>query len=309
MNKRIVITGGNGFIGGSLVGLLLRQGLKNILVVDRRMNVDIAVEQVQGDFSDKVFMESILLKDDIVCHFACTTIPSTSEANMAADVIENVAGTINLLEVCAANQVDKIIYLSSGGTVYGKADLGRSSRELDETNPMSAHGIMKITVEKYIHHFKAISGLAYCIIRASNPYGRQMNTMRPQGIVDVALYKAVNAEPLELWGDGEVVRDFFHIDDLVELLALIIKSPIADVVVNAGSSQPISVNKMIEVVREVTGRNLVVNRQPARGFDLAYSGLDISLAKKLYDWEPKIGLKEGLIKTFEKCYENPLRHN
>lgn len=309
MNQRIVITGGNGFIGSSLVQYLLLEGFSDILVVDRHVNPELEVEQVQGDFGEKIFMESILRMNDVVCHFACSTIPSTSEADMASDVVENVAGTINLLEACVKAEVCRIIYLSSGGTVYGANNLARPFSEADGAEPISAHGIMKLTIEKYIKHYQVTRGLEYCIIRASNPYGRKITTLRPQGIVDVALYKAMNGEELELWGDGTIIRDFFYVNDLVRLLRLVIESPVVNTVINAGSGESLSVNHVLDVVAKVTGKNLKVNRLPSRGFDVAFNVLNISLAKQLYGWQPEINIEKGLRKILDKYYENPLRDN
>ena len=155
---------------------------------------------------------------------------------------------------------------------------------------------MKYLIEKYIEIHHRLYGLNYTIVRASNPYGREVVGARKQGVIDIFFKKVLADEPIEIWGDGRVIRDYFHIDDLAALLLKIIKKPALNQTINAGSGQGISLNQLLKLINKITGKKLKVKYLPERNFDLSYNVLNISRAEKLYGWRPKISLKNGLKK-------------
>ena len=218
--NRIIITGGAGFIGSHLITALKNSGYKNLLVVDKNQPADRGVRFIKGDFSGS--LRRTIKNGDTIVHLACSTIPSTSEQNKEKDIMENVIGAVRLLENCRGKKLKNFIFLSSGGTVYGK--INRPAEETDAPQPINAHGLMKYLIEKYIEIHAQLYGLNYTIVRASNPYGREVVGARKQGVIDIFFKKVLADEPIEIWGDGRVIRDYFHIDDLTALLLKIIKN-------------------------------------------------------------------------------------
>jgi UDP-glucose 4-epimerase len=297
--QRIVITGGNGFIGLHLIEKLLARGYKNILTIDRSMEKH-KVRQIRADISNIKRVKGIIKKDDVIVHLACTTVPATSESRIIDDINENIVGSIRLLDVCASKKIRKFIFLSSGGTVYG--DHGEKKvRENDETNPINAHGLMKLTIEKYIMLLSYKSSLPYIIIRASNPFGRSV-IRSSQGVIDKFLHDAMKDGVIEVWGNGSVIRDFIYIDDLIELIVKTIESGKKNQIINAGTGRGASVNNAIKIISNVIGKRIKVKYKKRREFDLPYNVLDVSKAKRLFHWRPRYSVAKGVNIIYNKKY-------
>jgi len=294
IKNRIIITGGSGFIGSHLIEALKKNGYKNLVVIDKNKPTDKNISFIKGDFSANKILRNTIKNNDIIVHLACSTIPSTSEQNKEKDIMENVIGAVRLLENCRGKKLKNFIFLSSGGTVYGK--INRPAEETDAPQPINAHGLMKYLIEKYIEIHAQLYGLNYTIVRASNPYGRKVVGGIKQGVIDVLLKKTTDNQLIEIWGDGKVVRDYFHIDDLTALLVKIIKKPTLNQTINVGSGHGISINNLLKIIKKITGKKLKIKYLPGRGFDLPYNILNINKAKKLYGWRPKIGLEDGIKK-------------
>jgi len=302
MNKinRIVITGGNGFIGQNLVNGLLKAGYTNILIIDRAVKTS-RIKTIQEDFSDMSKMKKIIQKGDTVVHLACTTIPAYSEDDIIKDVDENIVGTIKLLNVCSEKKIEKFIFLSSGGTVYG--DHGKKSlKEDDKTNPFCAHGLMKLTVEHYINYFNLKYRLKYIILRVGNPFGR-IQVDKPQGVIDRYLIAARSNAAIEVWGDGNITRDFIFIDDLVNLIIKTIKSKIENQIINAGTGSGMSLKQIITEIKKIHGKNINVIYKKSRKFDLPYNVLNINKARKLLNWRPKYSTAQGIKIAYKRIKE------
>jgi UDP-glucose 4-epimerase len=291
--RRVVVTGGSGFIGRNLLARLMDDGFENILNIDRHVSEG-AITSVVSDFADMNLLRETLQPGDVVIHLACTTIPASSEVDKERDIQENVIGTLRLLEVCREKEVDKVIFFSSGGTVYG--DYG--NRPIPESacaRPNSAHGIMKLTIENYLRLYQDKYGLDYLIIRAANPYGRFDNYSKPQGAIDIFLKKALSGETIEIWGDGEAVRDYIHIDDLIGLIHAALAGDVRNEIINAGTGSGTSLNRALDIIKKSVHAEVRINYQPSRGFDVQSNILDITKAKALLDWQPKISLEEGIL--------------
>jgi len=294
IKNRIIITGGSGFIGSHLIEALKKNGYKNLVVIDKNKPTDKNISFIKGDFSANKILRNTIKNNDIIVHLACSTIPSTSEQNKEKDIMENVIGAVRLLENCRGKKLKNFIFLSSGGTVYG--NISKPAKETDAAQPSNAHGLMKYLIEKYIEIHHRLYGLNYTIVRASNPYGRKVVGGIKQGVIDVLLKKTTDNQLIEIWGDGKVVRDYFHIDDLTALLVKIIKKPALNQTINVGSGHGISINNLLKIIKKITGKKLKIKYLPGRGFDLPYNILNINKAKKLYGWRPKIGLEDGIKK-------------
>ena len=295
--KRVIVTGGNGFIGRHIVRRLKAAGNCEIVIVDKE-TTGAAIPTMCGSFGDRTFMKSVLHEHDMVLHLACSTIPATSEKDRKSDIGDNIAGSVELLEACVERRIARLIFMSSGGTVYGKHGAD-GARENSPTNPVSSHGVMKLAIEKYIAVFRALYGLPYVIIRASNPYGWTFERKKNQGIIDVALRKALKNETITIWGDGSVVRDFIYIDDLTEALYKIVKSDLTDEIINVGTGTGVSVNRILSAIEQTIGRTLQKEYVPERGFDVSSNVLNVQKVLTKLGWSPTTTIEEGIHKVYD----------
>ena len=298
---RAVVVGGNGFIGSHLVDALLADGWQ-VVVYDRapeRYRPPLArVEYVLEDLGNTSALSSVLPRSDVVFHLASTTIPKSSNDAPVFDIQSNLINTVRLLEVCVRSQVGKIVFLSSGGTVYG-VPMSLPVNEIHPTNPICAHGIVKLAIEKYVYLFNRLYGLGCTILRPSNPYGRRQNPAGKQGAVSVFLGSIAQDLPVTIWGDGEVIRDFFHVSDLARacLLAATLETP--SPIFNIGSGVGISLNQLLKVIESVIQKTFRVVYLPARPFDVPNIVLDVQRVGVEMNWTPGIALEKGILETWD----------
>jgi UDP-glucose 4-epimerase len=301
--KSLVI-GGNGFIGTNLVDALLRDGHK-VRVFDRYPSrfrePNAEVEYVYGDFGNHGEVHDIVQGIDFVFHLAYTTLPHTSNEDPVYDVRSNVIDTVQLLQECRLSKVSKVIFVSSGGTVYGIPQRTPITED-HPTDPICSYGITKLAIEKYLQLFHRLHGLEYVTARVSNPYGEQQNPNAKQGAVTVFLGNIARGQPITIWGDGEVVRDYIYIGDAASALAkaAYYQAPAGGPrTFNIGAGQGCSLNQLIQTMREVCDKPVEVKYTPSRPEDVPSNVLDIAKAKQWLDWQPQTELKEGLARTWE----------
>jgi UDP-glucose 4-epimerase len=245
---------------------------------------------------------------DVVYHLLWTTTAIHEVANRdpAADVQANLLPTIHLIEACRAAGAGRLVFTSSGGTVYGRTQTAPIP-ESHPTNPVSAYGVSKLAVEKYLQLFHHLHNLDYAIIRPSVPYGPYQNPLARQGAAAVFLYRVAKGLPLTIWGDGSVTRDYFYIADLVDALILAGSQPLgSERIFNIGGAEEVSLNQLIAYVEATVGRKAAVAYQPARDFDAPRVLLDTSHAQSVLGWQPKALMKDGLAKTWEWMQETIL---
>jgi UDP-glucose 4-epimerase len=196
----------------------------------------------------------------------------------------------------------RLVFTSSGGTVYGRL---RSTPVAEDhpLDPISAYGAAKVAAEKYIGLFRAQHGVDGRIARLANPYGTGQDAGKGLGAVTIFLDRALKGEPISIWGDGNVVRDYIHIADAAEALtrlSMVPTDPTAETpVFNIGSGEGRSLNEIIDEIRGLLGRPVTVHYDDARPFDVPVSVLDISRAKTKLDWRPQLSFKNGLSRTHE----------
>lgn len=296
----VLVIGGNGFIGSRLVAALRTRG-DETAVLDRfaaRLDMDWSgVRYFQGDFHDADVLDQALQGVDTVYHLASCTVPSTADADPIADIQGNLVGTHRLLEAMRERGVRRFCYFSSGGTVYGNPD-AVPVPETHALRPISSYGIVKVAIEQYLAMFQRKGWLDPVIIRPSNPYGPGQPARSIQGAVAVFLGKALAGEGIQIWGDGETVRDYIYIDDLIDLSLRAVDSG-RNAVFNAGSGSGISLNELCNCIRSVTGSALSVQYQPARAFDVREIVLDVARAREDLGWLPQVGIHDGIRRTWQ----------
>lgn len=303
---KILVLGGNGFIGSHLVDRLLREG-HEIRVFDRNPEIYRKplgdVEYYLQDFGNRVALASALKNIDIVFHLISTTIPKTSNDDPEFDVTSNLVETISLLKLCVEEKVRKVVYLSSGGAVYG-IPLTLPIAEDAPKNPQSSYGITKLTVEKYIELFHRLYELDYVIIRPSNPYGERQNPNGGQGVIAVFLGKIAKGQAVDIWGDGHVIKDYIYIEDLIDGIYRAVFMNTENRIFNLGSGTGVTINLILDVITELTKVPIYTNYIALKKFDVPNIYLDISRAYAELSWESRTSLKDGIARTWRFIKQN-----
>ncbi len=250
-----------------------------------------------GDFLNQNDLRSALSGVDVVFHLVSSTVPKTSNEHPAIDLQENVAATLGLLDqIIRLPTPPRLIFLSSGGTVYGVPQVIPIS-ETHPTEPLCAYGVGKLSIEKYIALYHHLHGIDYCILRLANPYGEFQSGRNGQGVIPVFLSRALKNETLQIWGDGEVVRDYFHIDDLSRALVRVVHSTGSQRFFNIGSGEGHSLNDLIAKIRCLLQKEVPCQYLSARACDVPVNVLDIQRAHQHLGWKPLISLDDGLLRT------------
>jgi UDP-glucose 4-epimerase len=295
-----LVLGGNGFIGSHLVDQLLAEGHK-VRVFDKNEEYYrkpiASVDYQYGDFGNRGLLMEALANVDIVFHLISTTLPKTSNDDPAFDVQSNVIETLFLLEQCITQKVKKIIFISSGGTVYGKPSV-LPIPENSPTDPECSYGITKLAIEKYLYLYWFLHRLDYCVLRLANAYGERQRPTATQGVIPVFLERALRNHEIVVWGDGSVIRDYVYVTDIASALLKALTYSGDMKVFNIGSGQKYSLKEVIQLIERVTGQPLKVKYTEGRSFDVPINVLDVSRAKRYLNWTPTVSLFEGITRMY-----------
>jgi len=294
-----LVLGGAGFIGKHLCRALVAAGhtVKSCDLPPAAGNSWPVIEGVTwlaGDIARAESMLVALADAEIVFHLVSTSIPKTSNDDPHADLQKNVAASLRLFDaIVGLPRPPRILFVSSGGTVYG---IPRSIPipEDHPTDPLCAYGVGKLAIEKYLALYGHLHRLDYRILRMANPYGPEQPLSRGQGVIPVFLSRALRGESLEIWGDGSVVRDYFHVDDLCAALLAAMDYGGPERTFNIGSGSGCSLNDLIAIISRLLGRDVVCRYLPGRACDVPVNILDISRAVTHLGWQPRVPLDQGL---------------
>lgn len=303
---RIILLGAAGFIGTNLVIELAKNPENEITVVDRNRdffknisdlnipNLDIIESELTMDSDYEKLVES----QDLVYHLISTTVPTTSNQHISEELKANVVLSANLFEACVKQNAKKIVFISSGGTVYGK----ESKCPLNEktpTNPITSYGIQKVSIEKLLYLYNYMYGLDYRIIRLANPYGPYQRPNGVLGAVTTFTYKALRNEEIQVYGDGSVVRDFIYIDDAVRGIQKIVEGTDRHHTFNLGCGYGTSIKQVLDTIGRTLNIRLNVKYTEARKVDVPVNYLDIKRFETAYGALNPISLEDGVKRTAE----------
>jgi UDP-glucose 4-epimerase len=304
---KVLITGGAGFIGSNIADLLIENGHKAVILDNlssgKKENVHKKALFYKADISDAKKLAEIFSKEkpQAVIHNAAQIDVRKSVADPYYDAQINILGSLNVLNECVKNKAKKIIFASSGGTIYGEC--GRAAPdEKSFPNPLSPYGIAKHSVENYIKFYGSVYGLKYSILRYGNVYGPRQDPCGEAGVVAIFAGKMLNAEEIFVFGDGKQTRDYVFVEDVANAnLKALTKGD--NEIINIAANKTTSVNELVKIMSKAAGYSKKPVYKPKRAGELFKSFLNIKKARKILAWQPQTDIKSGLLKTL-KYFEN-----
>lgn len=305
---KLILTGASGFIGGALVDRLINgtAGMEPG-AIRALVSGPAGIRSLAGRFPG---LRTISMQDpavplheafsgcDTFLHAGWSTVPSTAEADPLADLRTNVAGGVQLIEAAAAAGVRRIVFLSSGGTVYGEP-LRLPIPEEHPTDPMNSYGAGKLSLEHYLAVRSTHHGIEHVILRPSNVYGRSSVHGRPQGVVEHWMMALIRSLPQHTWNDPRMVRDYLFIDDLLDAIEASLHRPLQSHVFNVGTGIGTSLERLAALMGAVTGCAMDLRMEPHSGPVVGANVLDASRIAAQWGVVPRISLEEGLARTWK----------
>ena len=294
---RYLITGGTGFVGRSLARVL-QAGGDEVIFATRGRHQDAKLHSwVEYDLRDRSTIANIIeARPHGVFHLAWSTTPGSAESDPASDVHINLAGTLALFQELSKTMPVPVVFISSGGTVYGVADT-LPIVESHPLRPIGIYGITKATTEQYALNFRERTNLDVRIARLSNPFGAHQSAAKLQGAASIFARKIILREPITIWGDGTIVRDYVDVDDASAALAAIMRMPSdmteADPIFNIGSGEGLSLNALLDAVSSVSSIKPNVSYTAHRSFDIPANVLSVDRIRNATGWKPR-SVREAL---------------
>jgi len=306
--RRVLVTGGAGFIGSHVADAYLAAG-DDVWIVDdlssgRLSNVPSGAELIELDIRDAEVRT--LFRDvrfDIVNHHAAQIDVRASVLDPAKDAGINLLGLLNLTEAAYEVGTSRIVYVSSGGVVYGEPEQVPTPETAPKL-PLSPYGVTKLGGEFYLNYYRVVRGLEYVALRYSNVFGPRQDPHGEAGVVAIFCNRLLNGEPLTIFGDGEQTRDYVYVKDVVAANMLASNADMGDGsgldarAFNVGTGVGTSVLGLADTLEGIAGNSLPRNHEAARPGELRHSTLDSSLIRSR-GWSPAFTLEQGLRETYD----------
>lgn len=300
---KILIFGGTGFLGVNLVEYLVKHEY-HVTVYSREESISKfdkydwrkKVEFIVGVFSEENNFDEIISGYDVIIHLISASVPSIM--NPLLDINAVVIPTLRLLDACVMKNISRVIYFSSGGTVYGIPQNIPIS-EQSFLNPISSYGTHKLIIEKYLEMYKKNYNLNYITVRLSNPYGKGQRAFSNQGLIANVLGNYFAGRETIIYGDGNVVRDYIYVDDVMRAIDELILYGGKECIFNIGSGKGYSINEIIGLIENILGDSIIKRKIAGRRQDVPINILDINKIMSETDWQPKIDIESGIRKVIE----------
>lgn len=302
---RTLVLGGCGFIGSHVAESLFAAGHQVSVFArpnaDRRNleSLQESVEFIAGDFLNAEDIRRAVSDAEVVIHLVGSTLPGSSLDNPVFDIQTNVVASVSLFKACVEAKVKKVVYVSSGGTVYGvpKADLINEGHTLDPINP---YGLSKLSVEKYLGIYSYQYGIDHTVLRLSNPYGSRQRPGSGQGVIASWMDCIRHGRAIEIWGDGSTVRDYLTVGDAASAIVLAAESTSCSSILNVGSGQGHTLSQVLGLVEDAAGQPARIVRRDVRKVDVPRNVLDVTLIRKELEWVAKTSLAQGVEEMWQE---------
>jgi UDP-glucose 4-epimerase len=314
--ERVLITGGAGAVGSNLADQIVRAGASEVVILDnfvrgRRDNLAWAeangpVQVVEGDICDRKLVDELTAGIDVVFHQAALPSVPRSVQDPLTSNATNVTGTLNVLLAARDEEVRRVVFASSS-SVYG-ANPELPKREDMATLPIAPYAVAKLAGESYCRSFTHVFGLETVALRYFNVFGpRQDPLSQYAAVVPNFITAALDGTDPVVFGDGEQSRDFTYIDNVVEANVCAMNADdVAGSTFNIAAGERTSLNRLIELIAEITRRPLNPRHEPPRPGDVRHSEADVARAEKELGYRPVVSLEEGLRRTIETYGASPL---
>jgi len=236
-----------------------------------------------------------VLDDATVYHLVSSCRPSQHTESAANELVADVASTVRYLELTRARKL-RWVFVSSGGTVYGP-NAPCPTLEDAPPHPICSYGLVKLTLENYFALYKRLHGTDFVVARVSNPYGPWQDPSRGQGVVAAMIYKVLTGQRVEIWGDGENIRDYIYVDDAISGLLAVASCGRSGEVYNIGTGIGSSINQLTTIISKILGKNISLEYVESRTVDVKKNVLDSSKLSTAFDWHPRTDLETGIAET------------
>jgi UDP-glucose 4-epimerase len=294
----VLLIGGNGFIGSHILDALLR--------TDTQVSVlDVFPEKYRSPLSDvryfpgsfwdtKALEDSLEHKPDVVIHLANSRL-SVGETGLPQSDLHDLNSSVMLFELCIKYGVKKIVFMSTGGKIYGVTDR-LPINESQPTNPLGSYAITKLAIEKYLLSLSYYFGISAIIVRPSNPFGIRQSPTGVQGAIPIFAWRILHQQPITIWGDGSALRDYIDVRHVARFCAMAATRECSGIF-NLGSGVGVSTLELVDQLAETLQIAPIIQREPARKFDVPAIILDSTRAKQQFNWNPETNLRTGLIEV------------
>lgn len=300
--KKVLITGGAGFIGSHIIEVLKKEDC-DITVLDNlhtglRANVPENVRLIEMDIRDKCVIDIFeRYQFDVVLHLAGQTMVNVSVDAPFYDADVNIMGTMNILESCRKTGVKRIVFSSTAAT-YGDIE-EVPIREEFSVNPLSFYGLSKLTVEKYLKLYHDLYGLEYVILRYANVYGERQGDGGEGGVISIFTKKIAKDESFVIHGDGKQTRDFVYAGDVARANWYAANTEYCNTIYNVSTNSETSIRELVDLLESASGKTIDRQYGERREGDIYRSVLDNSKIVTNLNWRPMINLQEGLKRTYD----------
>lgn len=313
---KVVITGANGFVGRALLRRLVDGAASPLATMPAGVVDTVAVvrstssaEELRADFphvrvevvkdTRTDALQEVLIGTDAVVHLAWSSVPVSANLDPLADLDANVTGGLRLLEACGRAGIGRFIFISSGGTLYGAGHARVPHTEHAPVEVMGAYGAGKYCMEEYVRLRAAHHGFDHIILRPGNIYGRVDGRPREQGVIEQWMDRLLSGDAIDVWNGLDVVRDYVHIDDMVDALVAALVGGSGPRSLNVGTGHGTSLKELSELLMRVTGRSVAFqvkgNTPPA----ISWNVLDPGLLMKTWGLRPAICSEERIKALWE----------
>lgn len=298
------VIGGAGFIGRAVVDALLAQG-RQVVVLGREPEILLplpaGVRYVYSPADDNgVALKQALQGADEVIDLAYATVPGTSYQDPVNDILVNLPEAVRLFELAATLPLKKFVWISSGGTVYGRT-LAVPITETHPTLPLSPYGITKLAIEKYAHMYFEGKGLPIVCVRPANAFGEGQRTYAGQGFIATAIASILDGRELTLFGEQGTIRDYLHVSDVAAGIVAALLQGRPGEVYNLGSSQGLSNREVLNALHPLAvkaGHPVSIKVLPPRPFDVPANILDCTKLRNETGWQPQLTFAEAIAQTW-----------